>query len=159
MTEMSKRKKKQPQHIVSQMPKNAIAQQSQVHVDDDRFIHISLGSNVTRRGVTRGAQCPGLRKDRAATAQSSTLWQQATIEITLCCLVRATYMVLFFAHIPFVVSRALSATPTERLQQSQQCRKYFLQYSTFTPAHLRFERRDAKLVSCPACRLPSARAW
>jgi len=26
-------------------------------------------------------------------------------------------MVLFFAHIPFVVSRAFSATPEERLQQ------------------------------------------
>ena len=25
---------------------------------------------------------------------------------------------LFFAHIPFVVNRAFSATPTERLQQS-----------------------------------------
>jgi len=33
-------------------------------------------------------------------------------------LVRATYIrVLFFAHIPFVVNRAFSATPTERLQQ------------------------------------------
>jgi len=26
-------------------------------------------------------------------------------------------MVLFFAHIPFVVNRAFSATPAERLQQ------------------------------------------
>jgi len=36
--------------------------------------------------------------------------------ITLLLLVRATYVVLFFAHIPFVVNRAFNATPTEKLQ-------------------------------------------
>jgi len=30
---------------------------------------------------------------------------------------RHVYMVLFFAHIPFVVNRAFSATPMKRLQQ------------------------------------------
>jgi len=62
------------------------------------------------------------RKSRAAHAQSFTLWQQATIEftchdhsITACS--RQIYVVLFLAHIPFVVNCAFSATPTERLQQ------------------------------------------
>jgi len=36
--------------------------------------------------------------------------------ITLLLLVRATYAVLFFAHIPFVVNRAFSATPAGSLQ-------------------------------------------
>jgi len=40
--------------------------------------------------------------------------------ITLLLLVRATYIwVLVFAHIPFVVNRAFSATPVEWLQQYQ----------------------------------------
>jgi len=56
--------------------------------------------------------CPGKlcgdRKARAASAQSFTLWQQATIEITrrdhsvIACS-RHVCRVLFFAHIPFVV--------------------------------------------------------
>jgi len=62
-----------------------------------------------------------LRSERAASAQKFTLWQQATIEVTRCdhsviscsCLI----WVLLFAHIPFVVNRAFSATPAERLQQ------------------------------------------
>jgi len=86
------------------------------------------------------------RKARAASVQSFTLWQQATIEITchdhsaytsqyvqsftclyrqslhaaitLLLLVRTTYIwVLFFAHIPYVVNRTSNATPAERLQQ------------------------------------------
>jgi len=59
-------------------------------------------------------------KARATSAQSSSLWQQATIEITLLLLVRATYIrVLFFAHIPFVLNCTFNATLTERLQQWQ----------------------------------------
>jgi len=63
-----------------------------------------------------------VRKARAASAQSFTLWQQATIEITcrdhsIIACSRHIYMVLFFAHIPFVVNRTFNATPTERLQQ------------------------------------------
>jgi len=38
---------------------------------------------------------------------------------TLLLLARATYIKLFFAHIPFVVNRAFSATPAERFQQFQ----------------------------------------
>jgi len=62
------------------------------------------------------------RKARAACAQSFTLWQQATIEITrrdhsIIACSRHMYMVLFFAHIPFVVNRTFSATPAKRLQQ------------------------------------------
>jgi len=57
------------------------------------------------------------QKARAARAQSFTLWQQRTIEITLLLRVRATYIwVLFFAHTLFVVNRTFNATLTERLQ-------------------------------------------
>jgi len=35
---------------------------------------------------------------------------------------RHMYMVLFFAHIPFVVNRAISATPTESLQQPHEAK-------------------------------------
>ena len=53
----------------------------------------------------------------------STLWQQATIKFTrrdhsIIACSRQIYMVLFFAHIPFVVNRALSATPAEWLQHN-----------------------------------------
>jgi len=64
------------------------------------------------------------RKARAACAQSFALWEQATIEITgrdhsvIACS-RHIYVVLFFAHIPFVVNRAFSATPAEWLQHYQ----------------------------------------
>jgi len=34
-------------------------------------------------------------------------------------LARATHIVLFFAHIPFVVNQTINATPPERLQQCQ----------------------------------------
>ena len=64
------------------------------------------------------------RKARVASAQSFTLWQQATTEITchdhsvIACS-RHIYVVLFFAHIPFVVSRTFNATSAKRLQQHQ----------------------------------------
>jgi len=60
-------------------------------------------------------------KARAAYAQSFTLWQQATIEFTchahsvIACS-RHIHILLFFAHIPFVVNHTTNATPTERLQ-------------------------------------------
>ena len=87
------------------------------------------------------------RKSRAACAQSFTLWQQATIEFTchdhsprtlvvtfnrsqvnigrastpqsLFYSLFAPYicMVLFFRHIPFMVSHTFNAAPPERLQQ------------------------------------------
>jgi len=68
------------------------------------------------------------RKGRAECTQSFTLWQQATIEITrhdhsVVTCSRQVYMVLFFAHIPFVVNRAFSATPTARLQQYHELMK------------------------------------
>jgi len=41
-----------------------------------------------------------------------------TSQSLLLLLARATYiMVLFFAHIPFVVNHTINATPPERLQQ------------------------------------------
>jgi len=51
------------------------------------------------------------RKARAASAQSFTLWQQATIEImrrnqSIIACSRHIYMVLFFTHIPFVGNHA-----------------------------------------------------
>jgi len=64
-----------------------------------------------------------LRSERpSGKCASIALWQQATIEITrhdhsIIACSRHMYMVLFFAHIPFVVNRAFSATPAERLQQ------------------------------------------
>ena len=36
------------------------------------------------------------------------------------CLLCLIYVVLFFAHIPFVVNHTFNTTPTERLQQYQQ---------------------------------------
>jgi len=57
---------------------------------------------------------------RAACAQSSALWQQATIEI-MChnlsyyCLLALHIMVLFFTHIP--LWWITQSTPTEKLQQ------------------------------------------
>jgi len=62
------------------------------------------------------------RKSRVASAQSFTLWQQATIEMTrhnhsiVACLHLICTWVLFFAHIPFAVNSTFSAMPTERLQ-------------------------------------------
>jgi len=43
---------------------------------------------------------------------------------------RHIYMVLFFAHIPFLVNCAFNATPTERLQQyDDQCIVHSLVYA------------------------------
>jgi len=57
-----------------------------------------------------------------ACAQSFTLWQQATTEFTrhdhsMIACSRHIYVVLFFAHIPFVVNREFSATPAAWLQR------------------------------------------
>jgi len=63
-------------------------------------------------------------KARAACAQSFTLWQQATIEITyrdhsiIACSCHV-YILLFFTHMSFVVNHTFNATPPERLQQFQ----------------------------------------
>ena len=49
------------------------------------------------------------------------LWmkKRSRAAITLLLLVSATYVwVLFFVHIPFVVNRAFSAMPAEKLQQN-----------------------------------------
>ena len=64
------------------------------------------------------------RKSRAACAQSFGLWQQATIEVTchdhsIIACSRHIYVLLFFAHIPFVVNHTINATPPQRLQQRQ----------------------------------------
>ena len=63
-------------------------------------------------------------KSWAASAQSFTLWQQATIEITCrdhfivtCSHHIYCIWLLFFAHIPFMVKCAFSATQADRLQQ------------------------------------------
>jgi len=61
------------------------------------------------------------RKARTASAQSFTLWQQATIEITrrdhsINACSRHKFMMVFFAHVPFVANRTFNATLTERLQ-------------------------------------------
>jgi len=56
------------------------------------------------------------RHVRKASHCGSKQQQSSPDEITLALLSRATYIVLFFAHIPFVVNRAFSATPAEWLQ-------------------------------------------
>ena len=61
------------------------------------------------------------RKARGACALSFALWQQATIEFTrrhhsIITCSRHIYVLLFFAHIPFVVNHTFNATPPERLQ-------------------------------------------
>jgi len=86
-------------------------------------------------------------KARAACAQSFALWQQATIEITrrnhfIIACSRQIYVVLFCAHIPFVVNRAFSATPAERLQQpllpfttNRIDRTFLWRFHTARPSH------------------------
>jgi len=61
-------------------------------------------------------------KARGACAQSFAPWQQATIEFTprdhsIIACSRHICILLFFAHIPFVVNHTINATPQERLQQ------------------------------------------
>jgi len=62
------------------------------------------------------------RKARVASAQSFALWQQAKTEFMrrnhsrITCS-RHGYILLFFAHIPFVVNNTFNATPPERVQQ------------------------------------------
>ena len=60
------------------------------------------------------------QKARAANAQSFTLWQQATIEITwrdhpiIACSWHIHKWVLFFAHIPFMVNRTFNECQQRR---------------------------------------------
>jgi len=61
-------------------------------------------------------------KSRVACVQSFALWQQATIQImrrnnSIIACSRHIYVVLFFAHIPFVVNHTINAMPTKMLQQ------------------------------------------
>ena len=61
-------------------------------------------------------------KPRAACVQSFALWQQATMEVarrghSIIACSHHVYIVLFFAHIPFVVNHTFNATPAERFQQ------------------------------------------
>ena len=57
------------------------------------------------------------RKAWAFSVQNFTMWQQATIEITLILLVHVTYKwVLFFMRISFMVNRTFNTMPTARLQ-------------------------------------------
>jgi len=82
----------------------------------------------------------------AACAQSFTLWQQATTEIMRqiapqslnCCLFTPhIYMLLFFAHIPFVVNHTFNATPLERLQQHPRTDRTFFVWrlNSARPSH------------------------
>ena len=80
---------------------------------------------VSRFSIFLGCYCCD-RKSLAAYVQSFALWQQATIEITChdhsvtlnyCLFAPHICMMLFFAHIPFVVNHTINATPPERLQQ------------------------------------------
>ena len=62
------------------------------------------------------------RSHVAACAQSFAPWQQATIEFTRCdhsiiACSRHIYILLFVAHIPFMVNHAFNVIPPERLQQ------------------------------------------
>ena len=76
-----------------------------------------------------------------SSARSFAPWQQATTEITwhdhsvIACS-RHIYLVLFFAHIPFVVNHTFNATPPERLQQYvlSECDVFFVgvQHLAFT---------------------------
>jgi len=72
-------------------------------------------------------------KARAAYAQSFALLQQATIEFTchdhsIISCSHHVDIVVFIAHIPFVVNHTINAMPPERLQQqpSSGVRNYFL---------------------------------
>jgi len=61
-------------------------------------------------------------KAGATSVQSFTLWQQATTEFTrrdhsIIACSHHIYILLFFAHIPFVVNHTINTMPTERLQQ------------------------------------------
>jgi len=69
-------------------------------------------------------------KARAACAQSFAPWQQATTEFTrrdhsIIACSRHVYILLLFAHIPFVGNHTFNATPPERLQQ------YNKEYKTY----------------------------
>ena len=77
-------------------------------------------------------------KARAACAQSFALWQQAIIESTrrdnsIIACSRHVYILLSFAHIPFVVNHTFNATPRERLQ-------HHAASSLFRQVHTNFQR-------------------
>jgi len=76
---------------------------------------------VRNSSVFRWKNCCD-RKAWAACVQSFALWQQATIQFTrdhsIVACSRHIYVVLFFAHIPFMVNCTFSAKPAEWLQQN-----------------------------------------
>jgi len=80
------------------------------------FVYSRLQFAISAWG---GVAIVAIGKARAACVQN--LWQQATIEFTrhdysVVACSSHIYLVLFFAHIPFVVNRAFSTTPAEWLQ-------------------------------------------
>jgi len=86
------------------------------------YTSLSGGANYTRNMLVYENISLVYAVLRSESEQSFTLWQQATIEITchdhsIIACSRRIYMVLFFAHILFVVNHAFSATPAEKLQQ------------------------------------------
>jgi len=84
------------------------------------FLYISV--ELTELGQLSDVECTvAIGKAKAACAQSFALWQQGTTEImrrnhSIIACSRHIYLVLFFAHIPFVLNHTFNATPTERLQ-------------------------------------------
>jgi len=75
----------------------------------DVTLWMSLRNSLLRsakpdRHVRKASHCGSKQQQRSCTA------------VTPLLLVRATYILLFFAHIPFVVKHTINATPTERLQ-------------------------------------------
>jgi len=78
-------------------------------------------SGFAREGHGRKGCSVAIRNP--ARPQNFTLWQQAAIEATrrdhsIMACSHHIYVVLFFAHIRFVVNRAFRATPDERLNSS-----------------------------------------
>jgi len=88
----------------------------------DLLFHMTHPTNRNNRLQKSSTNCQCCdRKARVASAQSFTLWQQATIEFTrhdhsMIACSRLICILLFFSHIPFVVNHTINATPTERLQ-------------------------------------------
>jgi len=114
------------------------------------------------------------RKARAASAQSFALWQQATIEITrrdhsIIACSRHIYMVVFYAHIPFVVNHTINTMPIERLQQppprsfkstlftrSPSAFKYRLNILNNMMILLKFPKTIADLIKCSVFESPGS---
>ena len=81
-------------------------------------------------------------------------WQQATIELTrwghsIIACSRHIYVVLFFVHIPFVVNRASSAMPAERLQQPPFLQRTALISHSFCEGFMQYDLHI--LVTAPMC--------